>query len=323
MSDFLRKPALLVLAFLVACPFPAATAAWPDDKPIKFIIPFGPGGFDAYARTLAPVLEEILGAVVVPDNVPGAGGRIGANAVYRARPDGYTIGLFSIPGMTIPGIMGERVRYDLDELSWIAQLSFAGYGLAVAADSNIRSLDDLCNLGRPASFAAQGGYTETASIATIVTMAELGCPYKLVTGYQGSSQATLAVMRGDVDARINPLGTLLPYIESGDVRVLVTFEKDATFEGVPTIADLGHPEYEQFGVRRVVAAPPGLPEAIRQRLEAAFLEAMRAPRIVEWSKRTNNPFSPLGSEDTAATIRQVTRFYEQYGDLLREEFKGN
>jgi tripartite-type tricarboxylate transporter receptor subunit TctC len=323
MSDYFRKTFLLASLLLLAGLFNVAQAAWPDDRPIKFIIPFGPGGFDAYARTLAPVLEEILGAVVVPENVPGAGGRIGANAVYRARPDGYTIGLWSMPGMTIPGIMGERVRYDLDKLTWIAQLSFAGYGLAVAADSDLHTFADLCDLGRPASFAAQGGYTETASIATIITMAEVGCPYKLVTGYQGSSQATLAVMRGDVDARINPIGTLMPYIESGDIRVLVTFEDERTLAGVPTIADLGHPEYIQFGVRRVVAAPPGLPEPIRERLEAAFLQAMQTPRVVQWSERTNNPFSPLDSRATTDAMREVTAFYARYADLLREEFSDN
>jgi tripartite-type tricarboxylate transporter receptor subunit TctC len=316
------RAATFLLACLIAFAAAPASGAWPEDKPIKLIIPFGPGGFDAYARTLAPVLEEILDAVVVPENVPGAGGRIGANRVYRARPDGYTIGLWSMPGMTMPAIVGEQVRYDLSKLTWIAQLSFDAYGLAVKADSPITSFDDLCSLGRPASFAAQGGFTETASIATVIAMAELGCPYKLVTGYQSSGQATLGVMRGDVDARINPLGTLQPYVESGDVRLLVTFEKVASFEGVPTIAELGHAEYEQFGVRRVVAGPPGLPAAIRDRLSAAFLEAMQAPRILEWSKKTNNSFAPLDSAQTALAMQDVMRFYERYGDLLRTEFKG-
>lgn len=299
----------------------AASAEWPDDKPIKLIIPFGPGGFDAYARTLAPMLEKILGAVVVPENVPGAGGRIGANAVYRARPDGYTIGLWSMPGMTMPKIVGERVRYDLNKLSWIAQLSFDGYGLAVKADSPIRSFDDLCNLGRPASFSGQGGFTETASIATVITMAELQCPYKIVTGYQSSGQAILAVMRGDVDARVNPLGSLVPYVESGDVRLIVTFERAPSVDGVPTIGELGHAEYVHFGLRRVVAGPPGLPDDIRDRLSAALIEAMQSTEILEWSRKTNNPFSPLDSEQTAAAMQDVMRFYEDYGELLRTEFK--
>ncbi len=311
-----------IIIVLLGIGSPTTNAAWPEDKPIKLIIPFGPGGFDSYARTLAPALEELLGAVVVPENVPGAGGRIAANTVYRARPDGYTIGLWSMPGMSLPAILGERVRYDLSKLTWIAQISFDSYALAVKGDSSIASLDDLCSLGRPASFAAQGGLTETASIATVIAMAELGCPYKLVTGYQSSGQATLGVMRGDVDARINPLGSLKPYVESGDVRLLVTFEQQAIYDGVPTIVDLGHREYEHFGLRRVVAGPPKLPAAIRDRLSAAFLDAMRTPRALAWSKETNNPFSPLDSAQTALAMQDVMRFYEQYGELLRSEFKG-
>ena len=301
----------------------AAHAEWPEDKAIKLVIPFGPGGFDAYARTLAPALEKILGAVVVPENVPGAGGRIGANTVYRARPDGYTIGLWSMPGMTMPAIVGERVRYDLNKLSWIAQLSFDKYALAVKADSPIRTFEDLCDLGRPATFSGQGGFTETASIATVITMAELGCPYKIVTGYQSSGQATLAVMRGDVDARVNPLGSLLPYIKSGDIRLLLTYEHETSVAGVPTIEELGHGEYINFGLRRVVAGPPGLPDHIRKRLSTAFIEAMQSPELKEWSGKTNNPFSPLDSEQTASAMQEVMRFYEQYGELLRTEFKGN
>jgi tripartite-type tricarboxylate transporter receptor subunit TctC len=311
----------MVLALTAVLPA-AAYADWPEDKAIKLIIPFGPGGFDAYARVLAPALERILGAVVVPENVPGAGGRIGANTVYRARPDGYTIGLWSMPGMTMPAIVGERVRYDLNKLSWIAQLSFDKYALAVKADSPIRTFEDLCNLGRPATFSGQGGFTETASIATVITMAELGCPYTIVTGYQSSGQATLAVMRGDVDARVNPLGTLLPYIKSGDIRLLLTYERESTVAGVPTIEELGHGEYINFGLRRVVAGPPGIPDDIREQLSAAFVQAMSSPEMQEWSRKTNNPFAALGSEETGLAMQEVMRFYEQYGELLRTEFKG-
>ena len=312
-----------VIVVLLALSFGAAQADWPDDKPIKLIIPFGPGGFDSYARTLAPVLEKILDAVVVPENVPGAGGRIGANTVYRARPDGYTIGIWNMPGMSMPAIVGERVRYDLNKLSWIAQLSFDAYALAVKADSPILTFNDLCSLGRPATFAGQGGFTETASIATVITMAELGCPYKIVTGYQGSNQATLAVMRGDVDARVNPLGTLLPYVKSGDVRLLMTYEEEASVPDIPSIVELGHPEYINFGLRRVVAGPPGIPEDIRGRLSAAFVQAMRSEELQEWSKKTNNPFSPLDNEQTEKAMQDVMRFYESYGELLRTEFKGD
>jgi len=323
MKLFERKLLRCILVIVVSLSSGAIQAEWPEDKPIKFIIPFGPGGFDAYVRTVAPVLEKILGAVVVPENAPGAGGRIGANTVYRARPDGYTIGIWNMPGMTMPAIVGEKVRYDLNKLSWIAQLSLDGYGLAVKADSPIKTFDDLCNLGRAATFSGQGGFTETASIATVITMAEQGCPYKIVTGYQSSSQATLAVMRGDVDARVNPIGSLLPYVESGDVRLLMTFEKEATVPGVPTVADLGHGEYVNFGLRRVVAGPPGMPDHIRDKLSTALIEAMKSEEVREWSSKTNNPFAPLDSEQTERAMQEVMRFYEKYAELLQTEFKGN
>lgn len=314
---------LVAIIIVAICAAPMAAADWPHDKPIKFIIPFGPGGFDTYVRTLAPVLEEILDAVVVPENKPGAGGRIGANRVYRAKPDGYTIGIWNMPGMSMPAIVGEKVRYDLKKLSWIAQVSFDNYALAVKADSPIKTFDQLCKLGRPATFAAQGGFTETASIAAVITMAELGCPYKLVTGYQSSGQATLAVMRGDVDARINPIGSLMPYVNSGDIRLLLTYERRSSVPGVPSVAELGHKEFENFGLWRVIAGPPDLPDDIRSALSNAFLSAMQTERVQAWSLKSNNPFSPLSATETAAQMEGLMRFYYSYGELLRKEFKGN
>ena len=96
------------------------------------MIPYSPGGgFDTIVRNFAPALEKALGAEVVPENIPGAGGTKGAATVARAKPDGYTIGVFNIPGFTVNQVIGKNMGFDLNEITWIASLATSRYGIAV------------------------------------------------------------------------------------------------------------------------------------------------------------------------------------------------
>lgn len=299
-------------------------AGWPHEKPITFIIPFGPGGgFDEYVRKFAPELEKRLGTHVVPENVPGAGGRIGANTIYRAEPDGYTIGIWNIPGMGITPLLGEDVKYDIDKVTWLAQLSYEPYAIGVKTDSSIKSFNDLCNLGRPATLAVQGGLSSTATLTSLFSMAVAKCPYKLVTGYQGSAQATLGVMRGDVDARVSPIASLKPFVDSGDIRLILTYEEKSTVEGVPAAGEIGYEEFTNFSLRRMIGGPPGMPDDIVKRLSDAFVETANSPSMQQWSRKSNRPLEPLDSSDATGAMHKIMQFYRQYADMLRAELGRN
>jgi len=183
-----------------------ATADWPE-KPIKFVVPYSTGGgFDVYVRAVAPEMEKILGVPVVPENIPGAGGQKGAATVYKSEPDGYTIGIFNVPGLTVPPLLGKKVAYDLDQITWLGNLAKDTYSIAVKADSPINSLKDLCSLGRPAKF-SDTGPASTSSVTAKISMSLIDCPMTNVTGYKGSSQTIVAAMRGEVDATLKPIGS--------------------------------------------------------------------------------------------------------------------
>src|SRR5215831_21141818 len=101
-----------LIAPRIAC---GATAEYPN-KPIRFIIPYAPGGgFDVYVRVIAPVMEQFFPkkATIVPVNVAGGGGAKGIAQLYRARPDGYTLGIFNIPGVFILQQQQDESAYDL------------------------------------------------------------------------------------------------------------------------------------------------------------------------------------------------------------------
>ncbi len=305
----------LAAAMLALTAAPAA-AQWPNDKPIKFVIPYSPGGgFDTIVRKFAPALEKVLGAEVVPENIPGAGGTKGAATVARAKPDGYTIGVFNIPGFTVNQVIGKDMGFDLNEITWIANLATSQYGIAVKADSPIKTFKDLCSLGREAKMSDTGA-SSTSSVSTKVSFALIDCPVTNVTGYKGSNNAMIAVMRGEVDATLKPISSLKKYVDSGDLRMIVTYTDDEVLEGVESTGGLGHEKLSQFSVRRTIAAPPGLPADIQKRLADALIEAANSPEVKEWAAGARVSLDAIGAEETSKMMADLSTFYAEYKDIL-------
>lgn len=305
----------LAAAMLALTAAPAA-AEWPNDKPIKFVIPYSPGGgFDTIVRNFAPALEKALGAEVVPENIPGAGGTKGAATVARAKPDGYTIGVFNIPGFTVNQVIGRDMGFDLNEITWIASLATSRYGIAVKTDSPIKTFKDLCALGREAKLSDTGA-SSTSSLASRVSFSLIDCPLINVTGYKGSNGAMIAVMRGEVDATLKPISSLKKYVDSGDLRMIVTYTENDVVDGVESTGGLGHEKLAQFNVRRVIAAPPGLPADIQKRLADAFIEAANSPQVKEWAAGARVDLEPIGAEGASQMMSELSTFYAQYKDIL-------
>lgn len=311
--------ALGLAAAIAALAANPAAAEWPNDKPIKFVIPYSPGGgFDTIVRAFAPALEKALGAEVVPENIPGAGGAKGAAAVYRSDPDGYTIGIFNIPGYTVSTVLGEDLGFDLDRITWIANLATSRYAIAVKADSSIKTIKDLCSLGRPVKLSDTGAKS-TSSVASRISLRMIDCPLVNVTGYKGSNDAMIAVMRGEVDATLKPIASLKKYTDSGDLRLIITYTDGPAVEGIQSSAELGHTEFSKLDVRRTIGAPPGLPDDIRKRLSDAFLEAAASPEIQEWAKGAGVELEPVGADETAAMMSGLSGFYAQFKDVLTQQ----
>jgi tripartite-type tricarboxylate transporter receptor subunit TctC len=305
----------LLTAVLAAVAMPAA-AEWPNDKPITIVIPYSPGGgFDTIVRTFAPALEKVLDAEVVPENIPGAGGTKGAATVHRSDPDGYTIGIYNIPGFTVNQVLGKDMGFDLDEVTWIANLATSRYAVAVKADSEIDSLDELCSLGREAKMSDTGA-SSTASVTTRISFALIDCPLTDVTGYKGSNDAMIAVMRGEVDGTIKPISSLKKYIDSGDLKIIATYTQNDVLDGVASTGSLGHADLAKFDLRRIIGGPPGMPPEIVEKLSQAFIDAANSPEVQEWAAGAGVDLEPVGAGEAAAMMSDLSDFYAQYKDTL-------
>ena len=311
--------AALVAAAVAGFAGPAA-AAFPD-KDITITIPFGPGGgFDVYVRMVAPFLEKHLPhkVNVVPKNVDGAGGARGVTQVFRAKPDGYNLVVVNVPGAMIMPIIGQPVEYELDKMNWICRLSFDSYVLVVPSKSDIKTMADYT------AFAAKSpvkmpsvGTGSTADSAARIFFQAYALKGEMITGYKGTRDMTLGVIRGDTASGILPSESTRSFIDSGDLRALMTTTDPSDYKGVPSAKSLGKSDLDGLYVHRLIAAPPGLPADIKRTLERAFLDAMGDAELLETAKKTSRPLAPLNASDAEAAVKQQLQLYLKFKNVLK------
>lgn len=299
-----------------------AYATYPE-KDITLTVPFSPGGgFDVYARMIAPFLEKHLPnkVHVIIKNEPGAGGRKGLTDVYRDKPDGYSIVIVNVPGAMIEPLIGKKVQYDLQKITWISRLSIDSYILAVTGKSPLKSFDEFKKFAEthaPIKIPSTGAGS-TAHAMTQVFFNVLGIKDQIISGYKGTKEMTLAVIRGDTPAGILPSESSRKYIQSGDLRALLCTEDPSPFDGVLSAKSAGYEELDGLFIHRLIAAPPGLPADIRKTLSDAFMAAMADPQLQALAKKTNRPFAPLNGEQADTAVNKQLHLFLKFKDALKD-----
>lgn len=286
---------------------------------VSIVVPYGPGGgFDRAVRALAPYLsQELGGANVITENIPGAGGQRGSTAVYRANPDGKMLGIFNLPGFALPAILGESVGYDLEQLSWVGRLENQDYVLLVSASSNIHTLDDV--IAQSDVVITSTGYGSTVLAALQITAAALGMEEKdpiYLSGYPGTTDAMVGVIRGDGWLTMAPTTSAMPYLQSGDLRAIAVSGAVSAVEGVPTFGELGYPELTPLNLQRAIAGPPNMDEATLTQLRDAFARVLENPGFLSYAREIGLDVAFLNGEDTAAEVGIAFEFYEKFSTSL-------
>lgn len=263
----------------------SAAAAYPN-KPIRFVVPFPPGGgLDFVARTLGEKLAERSGQPVVIDNRPGASGSIGAGIAAKAAPDGYTVLIASASTMAVnPSLRRTSYKKIVSDLTPVSLLSRIPYVLVVHPSVPANSVAELIRLAR--SQAGRLNYASSGTGSASHLAMEL---FKNMAGvdlvhipYKGSALAVTDLIGGQVQAGFNNLIPALPHVRSGRLRALGVSgaARSAVMPGVPTIAESGLAGYEAlqwYGM----ALPAHAPRAIIDHLHRETGTILRQPDVRE------------------------------------------
>ncbi len=272
-------------AMWVALPtLPAAAQDKFPDRAITFVVPFSPGGpTDTMARLLAGELTRELGQSVVVDNRAGAGGNIGADAVARAKPDGYTI-LFGTSGpLAINHSLYKDIRYD--PRTSFEPVIYVGYlpnVLVVRPNLGVASVQELIAKDKadPGKLNyASSGNGASSHLAGVLFNDTAGT--KLVhVPFKGTGPALNALLAGQVDMTFTDILTAMPYIKSDKFKALgmTTAQRSKAMPDIPTVADQGLKGFD-VSVFFGVVAPKGTAQDRIKVLNQAFARALAAPKV--------------------------------------------
>ena len=280
---------------------------WPS-KPVHVIVPFPAGGSaDVLARIVSAKMSLKWGQPVVVDNRAGAGGNIGADAVYRAEPDGYTI-LSSPPGpLSINLNLYRKLSYDPTQFVPATVLAIVPNVITARIDFPANTLPDLiayakANPGKVA-YASQGnGSTSHLSASMLATMAGLDLVH---VPYKGEGPALVDVSAGRVDIFIGNIAAALRLQKAGKVKFLALAHapRSPVAPEVPTTAEAGMPEFVTSAWFAMVL-PPGTPAAIAQQVRDAAADGLRMPDVRE-------KFLAQGAEPVGGTPAETAGFIKE------------
>lgn len=292
-----------------------AEAQFFKGRTVRLIVGYGPGGgYDAYARMIAPYLSHEIGATVVVENQPGAGGISALNNVSVAPPDGLQMMLAngSAAGLAqITGVSG--VRYDLNKMTQLGTVSASPWVWLVPAQSPLRSIDDVRKLERPLNWSASGPIDGLSDGAQI-TCEALRLKCKVVMGYKGSNEAALAVARNEMDAIYVSDTSANNYVKAGDLRALANMarRKSRFFPDLPTVYEMEklspeaqwlldfHSTVEDLG--RILVMPGNIPTARLTFINAAVGRALKNPALIAEGEKSQRYVDFIGPEETRKAV---------------------
>jgi len=308
----------LFLAATVVSAF-ASAQEYPS-RPIRFIVGFVPGGVaDLLARSLGQKLTETLNQQIITDKRPSAGGTLSMQITAKAAPDGYTLLLGSSTQFSITPVLRPHLPYDVvRDYTPITRVALTPVILTVQPSFAAKSVPELIQVakGKPGQLSyGSTGYGGAPHIAAELLKRTAGVDITHVP-YKGGADAVIALLGGQLQMSFGAVSTSLPHIKGGRTRALgVTSVKRLTaIPEVPTFAESGLPGFEVeqwYGV----FAPPALPGAIRQKLNAALVRALDTEQF-------RKDFAAQGVELVSSTPEALAAYVKseraRWARLLKE-----
>ena len=295
----------------------AVAQEWPN-KPIRWIVPFPPGGaMDVMARALADKSSKTLGQAIVIENKSGAGGNIGAELVARSDADGYTMMITSI-GMATNKFLYPKLSYEpVKDFAPVSLIAIVPNVLVTnATQPNVKTVTDVianakAQPGKLTYASAGNGSSIHLAGEVFTSMAKIDMQH---IPYKGSNPAVTDLLGGQVNYMFDSITSAKPHIDAGKLRAigLTTTKRSRALPNVPTIAESGLPGYE-VTPWFAVFVPAGTPKPIISKLNGALVDALKSAEI-------KTKFDAIGAEPIGSTPDELASYLhkeiERWGKVI-------
>lgn len=278
---------LVGLACAVLCAgasLPAAAQNYPN-KPVRLVVPYPPGGpTDTVARVIAQQLQDQMGQSFIVENRPGAGGNLGAEAVSRAAPDGYTMVVATTAHAINPSLFKNLGYRLLEDFAPVSMLTSGPLVLVANPKLPANNVSELIALAKSQpdglNFASSGnGQSTHLSAELFNSMAKVKMSH---VPYQGSAPALVDLMAGQTDIMFDAVLSALPHIQNGKLKALAvtSAQRSAAMPDTPTVAESGLPGYEAIAWNGLLV-PANTPQPVIDRLNAELRTALASASVKE------------------------------------------
>ena len=296
-------------------------------KTIDLIIglPAG-GGYDDYGRLIARHIGDHIPGhpTIVPQNMPGAGGLKAADHIYNSAPkDGTEFGIVASSTLMEPLFGDKQALFDASKFSWLGSASQDVSYCGIGPGSQIASFDQWLNNGKELTFGASGPAAITYQHPMVMKNV-LDAHLRVIAGYGGTSDITLAVARGEVDGICGMFTSSIaaqfkPLVDSGEMKLIIQMgpRKDQTFGDIPSVFDYAKTDeqrqilsltFDQLALGRPFMAPPGIPEDRYAALSKAFAETLKDPALLADAGKMKLDIDYLSGEDAKKMLEQFADY---------------
>ena len=313
------KRALLVLASVLALAAPALAQPYPN-RTVSVVVPFPAGGsVDVVARLLVQKLNENMGQnFIVENRAGGAGGAVGANAVAKAAPDGYTL-MFTASIHIVTPFLNSKIPYDAVKDFAPVSLVAAGPLLVSTAPNvpaaNLREFFELVRKSPDKFTFATSSYGSAGHMAVELLKRDAKVD-TLVIAYKGAGPMLNDIMGGQIQLIADPMASSLPLATAGKIKALAvtSLKRVAAAPDIPTIAESGMTGFD-FQSWYGLWGPKDLPADIARKLQAEVAKALAAPEVKE-------RLGILGFEAIGSTAAEFAKYIDvesaKYGQIIRD-----
>lgn len=290
-------------------------AAYYKGKNLTLVVPYKPGGgYDTWGRLLAPYLGKYTGTRVIVKNMPGAGGMLGINEVYNARPNGLTINIQNAVAAVTNQLVGVKgVRYDLLKYNWLGRVTTDTRVLAMRKGAAVKSIEALIKSKTPIKIGATGLGGSTY-VDAVITKKALNLPVEIIHGYDSSSEIDLGLLRKEIEGTYGSYSSRLGMVNAGEQFIILQSGKERAEEmpDVPTWFEAASSEKAKrilavltamHETGRPLATPPGVaPERVAF-LRQALDKTMQDPDFIKSAKKAKRQIDYVSGQEIEAIIR--------------------